>query len=182
MGRKKTRTMFSSKKAISEVIATLLLVALTMIAVGIIWAAVNTFVKTSVSSTKACYGLNDKVTLNNLYTCYNGTYSPKELWFAVDVGDVDNVQDILVSITWQGNSTSFRINQNNATSGLLYFNRTGPVTIPGKNRGITYIYPLPSYFTDVPDSIEIAPIVDNQLCSSVDSIEQIDNCAALSGF
>lgn len=170
------------KKGLSEVVATLIMVAITVAVAGIVWLMVTTFVNTSTTSTTACYNLQGKITLNNDYTCYNDSASPKAIVFSVNVGDIPNVQDILVSISGAGNSETFKIAGDNATSGLEYLNGTWPVTAPPENHGLTYIYPLPSSFVGVPQEIEIAPIISGNTCDVTDSIKQFDSCSTLSSI
>src|SRR3990172_6012304 len=164
--------ILSNKKGLSAVVTTILLIALTMAIVAFIWVVVNNLVKEQTSGAASCFGILDKVKLNPRYTCYNGTESANEFWFSIDVGELD-VEDILVSISGEGSSESFRISENPA--GLSYYpSRTQPVAIPGKNQGLTYIYQLPSSFTKSPDSVEIAPVIDGELCGASSSIEQFD--------
>ena len=170
------------KRAMSEVIATLILVLLTMAIVGVIWVGTNKIVNTGINSSTSCFNLGGKVTLNNDYTCYNDTGTAKQLVFSINVGDIDNLQDILVGITGSGGSATFKINADSSTSGLLYLNGTGPAGIPGKNHGITYVYPLPAYFTASPDSIEISPIINGNSCEVTDSVRQFDSCSSVAGF
>ena len=171
----------SEKKGISTVIATLLLVALTIILVGVVWTMVNNIVRNNINSANACYNTQGKVTLNNDYTCYNNSGANPELVFSINVADL-SIDDIIVSISNGQNSTSFWINRDNATSGLLYLNRTPNALIPAENHGLTYVFPLPSYYTDAPENIKITPVIEGQTCSNIDSISQFDLCSDISGF
>ncbi len=167
-----------NRKGISGIIETVILIALVMALIAVVWVVVNNLVKNQLSNTQSCFNVFDKVTINQRYTCYNQTLTKKELQFSVNVGDLD-VQDILVAISGSGQSSTFKINADNATSNLTYYNRTWPVNIPGQNQGLTYIYPLPSSFSTKPDSLEISPIINGKICGVSSSRQQFDSCSSL---
>ena len=167
----------NGKRGLSAVIATVLLIALTLAVVGIIWTVVNNLVQEKIESTESCGIVLNEVNLDPLYTCYNNTLGTDELWFSIGVGEVENLEDILVSISGETTSVSFKIKENQ--TGLSYYpSRTQPVVIPGKNQGLTYIYQLPAS-VGTPSLIEIAPIINGELCSASSSINQFDSCSSL---
>jgi len=55
------------------------------------------------------------------------------------------------------------------------------VKLPGKNEGLTYVA---SGFdgSDKIDSIKIAPVIDEEQCSAVDTTSQVDSCSLLVNF
>ena len=169
----------SNRRGLSAIIATVLLIALTLAIVGIVWTVVNNLVQEKIKTTESC-GVLQEVELNPLYTCYNQTSGANELWFSIDVGEVEKLEDILVSISGQGTSSSFKIKADNPAS-LSYYNRTKPanIGIPGQRGGQGYIYLLPPVFTQTPDLIEIAPIIKGEQCAASSSIDQFDSCASL---
>jgi len=166
------------KKGVSAVVGTVILIALTIAVVSVVWVIVNNLVRENIESSESCFGVFDKVTLNPMYTCYNNTAGRDELWFSISVGEIEKVDDILVAISGGGEGISFKILEDNPAELLYYPNRTGPVGIPGKNQGLTYIYKLPASFPE-PDKIEIALIINGEVCGNIDSIEQFDSCSLL---
>src|SRR3990170_8991358 len=154
--------MTKNKKGVSAVIGTVILIALTIGVVAIVWAVVSNLVEENISSSESCFGVFGKVTLNPRYTCYNNTAGAgaDELWFSISVGDIEKVDDILVAISGGGTTTSFKILEDNPAELSYYPGRTRPVGIPGEGQGLTYIYELPASFTQAPDRIEIAFIID----------------------
>ncbi len=168
-----------NKKGISAVVGTVIMIALTVGVVALVWAVVNNLVKENIKSSESCFGVFDKVTLNPRYTCYNDTAGTDEMWFSINVGDIEKVDDILVAISNSGTTKSFKIIEDNPVELSYYPNRTRPVGIPGKDQGLTYIYELPASFTQAPDRIEIALIIDGEVCGNIDSIEQFDSCSLL---
>ena len=168
-----------SKKGVSAVVGTVMMIALTVGVVAMVWAIVNNLVKENIESSESCFGVFGKVTLNPRYTCYNNTAGKDEFWFSISVGDIETVDDILVAISGAGTAESFKILEDNPAGLSYYPNRTGPVGIPKKDQGLTYIYELPASFTQAPDRIEIALIIDGEVCGNIDSIGQFDSCSSL---
>jgi len=167
----------NQKKGLSTVVETVIMIALTIAVVSVVWVIVNSLVQKNIKSSESCFGVFDKVELNPRYTCYNNTAGIDELWFSISVGEIESIDDILVAISSGGASTSFKILEDNP-AGLFYFNRTHPVGIPKKDQGLTYIYRLPAS-SPVPERVEIALIIDGEVCGNIDSIEQFDSCSSL---
>jgi hypothetical protein len=166
-----------NRRGISTVLETVIMIALVISAISIIWVVVNNLVQKNIDQTSSCFGVFGKVTLNPRYTCYNSTFNNKEVWFSINVGEIENLDDVLVSISSNQSSINFRIADN--PTELSYLNRAKPVKIPGKNQGITYIYSLPSSFSQTPTRIEIVPVINGKTCEAPDSIEQFDSCSSL---
>ena len=166
-----------NKKAVSAVVATVLLIALTLAVVGIVWAVVNNLVQDRIQSSESC-GILNEVELNPRYTCYNQTTGNDELWFYITVGEVENLEDILVSISGQGTGSSFKITESLANL-TNYPSRTPATGIPGKNEGNTYIYTLPAAFTQAPETVTISPVISGEQCGASSTINQFDECSSL---
>ena len=167
-----------NKKALSEVVSTVLILALTIVLAGIVWAVVNGLVKEKVSETESCFNTFGKVTINSRYTCYNS--SSNELQFSIDVGDI-SLNEVIVGISTSGTSLSFRLNSEGSQIANLvnYPTRSTNIKIPEKNAGLTYILDMDGAgLPGTPNSIRIAPVVGNDQCEVSDSLEEIDNCAA----
>ncbi len=167
-----------NKKGLSAVVTTVLLIALTIAMVSVVWVIINNVVKGKLGSAESCFGIIEKVTLNPRYTCYDQTSGNDEILISISVGDLENLDDILVSVSGQGTSSSFKIKDDPAEL-LSYPSRAQQVSFPGKNSGLTYIYILPSSFTQEPDSVEIAPIIDGEQCGISSSINEFDSCSSL---
>ena len=174
--------IIKNKRGVSVVVETVLLIALTMAVVSIIWVVTDNLVNKNIESSEACFGIFNEVELNSRYTCYNMTSGQDELWFSINVRDIEKVDDILVSIVGNGGSETFKIVGDNPSS-LQYYNRTRPATgnmsIPGKNQGVSYIYTLPPSFVQEPEKVEIALIIDEEICGNINPINEFDSCSAL---
>jgi len=167
----------NNKRAVSAIIATVLLIMLTLVVVGVVWAIVNNIVRENISQTESC-GILNEVELNPRYTCYNQTSGNDELWFYIEVGEIEKLEDIYVSISGQVTGSSFKITDDPAE--LYYYNRTPAGTsIPEKGSGQGYIYVLPSSFTTAPDRITLAPIINGKQCDVSSSISEFDACSSL---
>ncbi len=165
-----------NRKGISSIIATLLLIVLTIVLVVIVWTVVNGLVSSKISQSSACFGNFNTINLNGRYTCFNS--STNSIQFSLNIGDI-SVDGILVTISSPSQSKSITItNTPQVINNLTYFNGTASVVLPGKNSGMTYDYSWSG--SDVPNSVQIAPLIKGQQCSTSDTLTTIDNCLLLS--
>lgn len=167
------------KRGMSEVVSTVLIIALVIAAVGIVWAVVANFIDDSISETGTCFEASTEVAINNRYTCFNS--STQELRFSIDIGNVD-IKEVLVSVSSFGSSTSFKINVTGSQIPyvVMYPSRSTNVTLPKKNAGFTYLFNMSAAgYPQLPDSIQIAPLSGKEQCEVSDSLERIDNCLSV---
>lgn len=169
-----------NKKGVAPVVATVLLIALVIVLVAAVWAVVNNLVKGKLEESGACFGIFEKVSLNSRYTCYDS--SSNEFWFSISISDID-VDEVLVGISAEGNSISFKIsNEEQQIANLANYGSTGfgtdQIKLPSKNAGLTYILNITGDgFSETPNSISIAPIIAGIQCGVSDSMHGIDRCA-----
>lgn len=165
-----------NKKGVSAVVAAIILVALVIAVVAIVWAVVNNLVKGGLGESEACFGVFEKVTLNPRYTCYD--IDPEEFRFSISIGEID-VDEVLVGISAEGSSVSFKISK---TAGAIdnlvtYPLRSSSIVLPSKNAGLTYIFDMSGAgFSEAPDSISIAPKIKGVQCGASDSMNYIERC------
>lgn len=170
----------NSKKGMSEIVTTMIMVALSLAAIVIVWGFVSNFINQSVESSGACFGNYDKIKLNKLYTCYEplagGGYN---LRFSIGAGDVE-VDKIIVAVYSESATKSYTItNSGQNISGLtMYPSGETQIILPGKNSGLTY---EATGFSEKIDNIEIAPTINDNQCEVSDSYAEIDNCAVYVG-
>lgn len=173
------RILPNSIKGVSEIIATVILIAIVMAVGGMVWVIVNNFVKGETGSTKSCFELFEKVNLESRYTCYNS--SSGKLQFSISIGDVD-VDEVLVGVSGGGTGVSFKIKKepSDVSNVVMYPRGTGTmVMLPEKNAGLTYLFDIGAGLGEVPTLIQISPVVEGNQCEVSDTLSQIDNCAAL---
>ena len=177
----------ANKKALSTVIATVLLILLVTASTAVVWVFVNNIVTERTAGVQSCFELesSEKVTLNEYYTCYrNTTVQPgfEEVQFSINIGDAE-IDKLIVLIAVDGNSKSFTLTNDNGVITNLkpYKGLSGdPVSLPGKNEGKTYVA---EGFIDSEnvDSIKISPVVENKQCGASDTIYEVEDCILLVG-
>ncbi len=164
------------KKGLSDVIATLMLILLTLALVAILWAVISNLVGNKLDESQSCIDIFEKVTLNEQYTCYN--QSSQELQFSISIADID-VDKVIVAISSEGDTKSLEFTNTNTSIEFLYpYKRLigTPVQLPGKNSGTTYVYDLIGAGLSNPDKIELAPVINGKQCEASDSLLEIYSC------
>ena len=165
------------KRAQSEIISTVLLITISIIAIVIITAFAIPFVQERLSGAK-CIDLAGKVIIKNNpdYTCYNDT--KKNLTVQVHFGDIEKeaIKGIQIIVNEAGSSSSFEI-INGSVSGTnnVYMFSGSDIELPGKNEERTYIL---ININSRPEAISIYPFLENKkTCPDVsESLVNIDNC------
>jgi hypothetical protein len=167
----------NNKKAISGIVAAVIMIALVMAIGGIVWAVVSNLVTEQLEEAGSCFDIFDKVSINNKYTCWN--YSSNETLFSINVADAE-IDKIVVSITGEGTTKSFELSADEGSDELKYFpdgEYGNPLAYaPGKNEGRTYIT---DFFKSNPDSIVVYPVVGKKQCDVADTLTSIDPCILL---
>lgn len=170
-----------NKKAMSGLVVTMIMMAMTIFAVAIVWGVVNNLIKEKTETSASCFGILDKVSIEGRYTCFDdySDSSKNVTRFQISIGDID-VDGLLVSITGAGGSKTFTLtNENKTIPDLSYYNKGDVLTkLPEKNGGITYEYVWISN-DPIPDLIKIAPIINGKQCEVSDTLAGIDNCSLL---
>jgi len=168
-----------NKKGISEIITTLIIIGLTLVATGIVWTVVNGMISERVKNSEACFGNLDKIILDKKFTCYDDSDSlNKKARFTISIGNIE-VDSVLVSITDGAQTKTFKLSNNlQQINGLTYFGGTSPqdVQLPPKNGGKNYQY---SWDGDSPTSLQIAPTINGVQCETSDRLSGFDSCSTL---
>jgi hypothetical protein len=149
------------KKAVSTLVATVLLVLITIAAVGIIWGAIMPIIRTNIEKSQKCFdvGLELKKTGNTCFDPYAG-----ELYIQVSRGEnpVD-ISDIQIQVGYAGTTRSIRIS--NSTYVIVNNN-----TIPGQNEEVKYTINTSALNMDYVDYASIAAVLmigrTESLCSA----------------
>jgi hypothetical protein len=166
-----------NKLGLSDIVVTLILIVISLVAVGIVWGFVNNLINKQITTSQACYGNNNKVTINPQYTCYETAGTNKyNIRFSLSIGDV-SVDKVIISVSSANAIKSYEItNTLQTVSGLKPVPSGSQVVLPGKNSGLTY---NATGFTSTPDLIKIAPVIGGTQCDTSDTISQIEDCAIL---
>lgn len=168
-----------NKKALSTVIATVLLILLVTVAISVVWVFVNNIVKERTEGTQSCFDVesSEKVTINDYYTCSNLTYN--EVQFSINIKDAE-IDSLIISILVGGNSKSFTLtNTDTVVPNLRPYKGlyTEAVKLPGKNEGKTYVAGGFEQGAEKVDWIKIAPVIEKKQCGASDETYQVEYCS-----
>lgn len=174
---------FKFKKAISPIIASVLMIALVIGISGVVWVTITNLTKDTLSNTESCYKAFGQLTINKRYTCYDEIVNPKVLKIAVAQGGI-TLSAISITVGGSGgNLKTYIINQTSKYANMKNFGDTAYntlLTLPGELSGKTYVLSyVPEGFTTGVDTIDIIPIVGNSKCDIADSLKKIPSCASL---
>ena len=151
-----------SKKGLSAIIAMLLLVALTLVLVGIVWTVVNNLIGDKIEKSEACSLIFDKIKINSKFTCYASGDSI--LYFLIERGDIE-VDKLIVAVA--GETDSIIVDLVKDSIDEIF-------EIPGKKAGKTYEIDITGL--GVPKSIKVAPVINGVSCEVADTLVGIDSC------
>lgn len=177
VNKKFLKTRFKDdRRGVSAVIATVLLIGLTVFAVAIVWGIINTFIGDEIDRGDACFGIFGEVSIHDPFTCYNG--SSNELEFSIRVGDIE-VEEILVRISGNESSVNFKLTEEGSEiDNLEMYDRNNTVVSPGKNSILTYRFNIDN--SGIKEerlrSMEIAPLIDGVQCETSDSKSNFASC------
>ena len=162
-----------NKNALSEVVTTVIMIALVMAAAAIIWGVVSSLIKDQTSNAQACFGNYDKITLYGEGTCYN----PSDLTVAsIYIDSKVKTDKIIVTIHTASLTKSFEIPGRDENVAL--YSATSPIynaslSPIAPNSGVRY---LVKGLGSVPTSIEISPVIGGSQCGISDNIKTINAC------
>jgi hypothetical protein len=160
-----------SKKSQSEVVTTVLLVLLSIVAVGIVISFVYPLVTNQISKSD-CVNVLDQIeiTNNQQYTCYNS--SAKNLSVQIHAGDLQGKSSgFLISVGSGGGSSNYKINNSGIITNVTI---RGGSNIPGKNEERTYVI---SSINSKPDYVNVYLILNNgNTCDSSSSYNSFVSC------
>ena len=171
---------YKNKRALSAIVTTFLLIIISLVAVGLLWAFVSNLVKNQIGNNEVCYGNYNKVEINYKYTCYEyveDSTPSYNIRFSLSIGDID-VDKVLVGVSSASTSKSYEITKvDQIISGLTPYSGPNPsgtsVVLPNKNSGSSY---LGTGFADPIEEIRIIPVIDGTQCEISDTLTQIESC------
>ena len=174
---KSTNYYKMNKKAMSGIVAAVIMIALVIAITGIVWVVVTNLVTEQLGEAGTCLDVLGKISINPQYTCYDGDAT--HLQFSLGVGDID-IEKVIVSVSGATTTKSYEISYiSAAVSGLTFYNGTSEVWLPGKNEGFTYILDTEGQGLGRPDVIKIFPVVSGRQCDASDTVSEISDCLLL---
>lgn len=151
-----------NKKAVSTLVATVLLILITVAAVGIIWGAIMPMLNSAMEMGQAC--LNARLTIDTTqgYTCYKT--ASKESQVMINRGAEEfSLAGIRVMVSGGGQSKTFEVatDQNKSTIKMIGEAYSGNVfassDLPSVNEDRTYVVNTSSLGVVV-EEVKVAPI------------------------
>ncbi|MBU2616694.1 MAG: hypothetical protein KKB79_01795, partial [Nanoarchaeota archaeon] len=152
-------------------------VAMTIVAVSIVWSVTQNLVDDQTSGAKACFDILGKVSFNDQNTCYTGLETEVQtLQFSIDIGDV-YVDAVVIGISEATKNTNLELNL--TTSQIDYltmYDESTDISLPGRNSGSTYIFDMEgAEFTFVPE-LRITPKINGTFCDTSDVMTNVPQC------
>ena len=135
--------MLNDKRAVSAIVATVLLVLIAVAAVGIIWGAIIPMINKAMEMGQAC--MNARLTINtdSGYTCWNA--SNKGILVMVARGSEDfQLSGIDLVVSGGGLTKTFNVSAGQTPDGIRMFEDTAvtptmALTLPKVNEERTYV-------------------------------------------
>lgn len=146
--------VIKEKRGISAVVATVLIILITVAAVTIIWAAIIPMINNQLDKGKACFDAISQVSLPDQgYSCISS--DGKNATIQIKRGSLDfELVDVQVIFSSEGNSHSFAL-----SNGVTTLVPSGNITFPHINEERVYVIDTSSITGEV-DTVEIAPVVE----------------------
>lgn len=146
--------MKKAKKAVSALVATVLLILITVAAIGIIWSAVMPMINKATQYGQSCMNARLQIDTDSGYTCYNA--SGVVLTNIVRGADDFVPSAIQLIVAGGGQSKVFRVVNNQATTNVVMLGGATSLEIPGTNEEKTYV--VTSGLTTTSE-VAVAPVV-----------------------
>lgn len=165
------------RRGISPVVATVLVILITIIAAGLIAPFVTNFVKDNLDDSGSCFEvLGDLEFAETGFNCYyNISSNPSNLntGFSVRVGD-ETISGFKISLIATGSSDSFDVSEGATLTGIKMLENP-PVGMPSvlefPDVGGVKTYVVSGKY----DRAEVSPVLENgNTCSVSDSIQFIE--------
>jgi len=146
--------MRMQKKAVSNLVATVLLILIAVAAIGIIWSAVMPMINKATQYGQSCTNARMQINSESGYTCYNA--SGVVLVDIVRGADDFVPSGIQLIVAGGGQSNVFKVVNNQATTDVVMLGGATSLQIPGTNQEKTFV--ITSGLTTTSE-VAVAPIV-----------------------
>jgi len=180
--------MIKSKKGVSPIIATILLILISIVAFASIVAFVVPFVKEQLEGSKECFNVPEQISIidSSEYTCFNNDkikvgVSVKRSSEEVEIG---GFQIAIQGKNSAGEESSVvvEIKEGESVANVQMLNEAGSLVLPKKGEEKTYVITLAAGRTpspvSSPEKVVIAPIsAKGKLCNIADEVEEVPICS-----
>lgn len=167
--------LFNSKKALSNIIASVIMILLVVIAMILVGTFVTNLIQDRITESGSCLDTLDQVLIKDSQTCYSPSLN--ELKVFIEVKDIE-INEILISVADESTAIPFTIKSEPSTiPSVENYSRGNLVSIPPKKSGLAYYFNLTELELSKPTSVKVVPIINGKSCSETDQITSIPLCA-----
>lgn len=161
-----------SKNGQSQIITTVLLILLVLVAVGFIISFVIPFVNDKLESGK-CLDVINKVHISNGYTCYKSGTSSGTMQVQVGIAEISSLIDGFAIELGGASSQVVKIIGSSGSGANMCGEAVGTIEVPLDNTERTYlINPSPK-----PDFVRVSAILKGgEICPESQTIITVANC------
>lgn len=156
-------------RAQSQIVSTVILILITIVAAGLIIGFIIPFVKDKLSGGD-CLDIINQVEISSGYTCYDDSGVDNYTQVQIHIGPVRNLIDGFIVELGGASSKSFKILENDNSDVSMYNNEN--FSLPNDAEERTYILNIFSK----PDYIKVYPVLrGDKYCGEADSVLSIDD-------
>lgn len=162
-GDMENKILPKSKRSLSTVIASLIMVLLVVVAVGIVSQIIFPMIKKDLSSAGNCLSAIGNVQFNGEYTCYNA--NTKKISASIETKKI-LVDGFVVNIFGGGKAESYKIQSGNVEKVIMSDGNLN-IIIPKENEA--RVYEVTTGIAN-PETIVVSPIVKGETCEEADKM------------
>ena len=160
--------MNKNKKGISAVVATVMIILITVASVTVVWVAVIPMISDKLDSSTVCLDAVSQIQLlDEGYTCWDDDADTVSIQVKHGSSPLE-LADIQVLVSSGGDTTMFKVSNDTTTVTPVGAN----IPLPGVNEEKVYVIDTSSVSGDV-SSVQIAPVVavgtDEEICDVSDT-------------
>lgn len=161
------------KRGLSEVVTTVLIIALAVAAIILISGFLIPFVRENLDKGKECYDSLGKLSvvaeLGGVETCYDSASRNLSLIIKREASDESQLKGIAVSLSFEGEASRIDILNGEKNSKIMMYNKNTTLIVPQAGTEKTYIISAEA------EGVQIAPILDNdRLCKETASFRIVE--------
>ncbi len=156
------------KKGVSPVIATVLLIVITLVAVSLVAVFVVPFVDKNLKGSKDCFAVMDDIKLTDVgYTCSNAAFKGGRTGFSVQIND-DDIVGFKAILFKEGIANSYTIENGSNLTNIRMLSKNFPIGLETPSTGGVRTYVAIGAY----NKVEVNPILrDGRVCDAKESIE-----------
>jgi flagellin-like protein len=162
------------RRGLSAVIATVLIILVTIVAVSIIAPFVFKFVRTNLDDSSTCFGVvNDISFANTEYNCNAASGPTERTGFSVKI-DNEDITAFNIVLQRGGTGNTIEISAGSHDPRLMMLNTVTPGTF---NEALLFpdVGGVRTYIADSRyDTVQIAPVVGGKICDVAETIKMVD--------